>query len=188
MTFCPNHCQNDWPLTLARRLFHTFILLGLLPASAHAGILFSSGTPDYQDGHGSDFDVFVSFGRQFYSQVAEDFSLSADAGPITGVTWWGDYTTASAPPPVDEFTLRIFGGTPGIADPLPLVSLNVGDGNRQATGSMIAGSLPAYEYSATISPVSLSPNTTYWLSIVDDTRADSSQNFYCATSHWTHGD
>jgi hypothetical protein len=186
------NCRHDrrprvWNLASARGLLHCCVLLVLGSTSAEAGLVFDNGSPDFQDGHGSDFDAFTYPGGQFLSQVADDFSLPASASTITGITWWGDYGTTGAPPQTEDFTIRFFNDVNGMAAATPFASFDVGGGNRTAMGLNIYTS-PGYSYSATIAPLILSPNTTYWLSIVDDTRADSTQNFYWATSHWTHGD
>ena len=47
----------------------------------------------------------------------------------------------------------------------------VGEADRTATGSTV-GIFDEYAYWAAIDPIELNPNTTYWISIVNDTSAD----------------
>ena len=162
-----------------------WLMFGLGAATADAAVIFNNGSPDWQDAHGSDFDVF---GTSTHAQVADDFSLQPGSGAITGVTWWGDYSPTQTPQPLDSFTIRIFSDIGGTAALNPLETLSINGLTRTATGQKIAkNTFDAYQYTATVAPVALSPNTTYWLSIVDDTRVDSNDNWYWATSSWLVG-
>ena len=49
---------------------------------------------------------------------------------------------------------------------------------RTDTGQAIGSEV--YEYSTTVTPIALDPNTTYWLSIVNDTTADTNDSWYWA--------
>ena len=76
------------------RALHVLVLgSAMLAASAApAGVIFDNGGP--LTGAASDVGSDLSFNLQ----VADDFTLAAGAGPITGIRWFGVYDTAGAPP------------------------------------------------------------------------------------------
>jgi PEP-CTERM motif len=73
----------------------------------------------------------------------------------------------------DNFTIRIFadiGGVPGVN---PVNEFVVGNTvGRVDTGETQFDFYKVFSYSANIPPLTLSANTTYWLSILNDTTAD----------------
>lgn len=106
----------------------------------------------------SDFD--------FPQQVADSFILAAGFTTITDIHWWGCYGTIT--PEGDDFTIRIFENDvdrPAATPLVEMLSVNVG---REPTG-LEQGGGPSYFYSLYVSPIVLSADTTYWLSIVNDT-------------------
>jgi hypothetical protein len=173
-----------WSLTAPSQMFCFWLLFGVGAATGDAAVIFDNGSPDWFDGHGSDFDVFNT---GFHAQIADDFSLQPGSGAITGITWWGDYSPTQTPQPLDSFTIRIFSDAGGTAALNPLETLSINGLTRTATGQKLAGKFDVYEYTATVAPVALSPNTPYWLSIVNDTSVDSDDGWYWATSSWLVG-
>jgi hypothetical protein len=145
---------------------------GTAPASA--AILYDNGvvTPSFLAF--SDPDQRQPDQRQF---VADNFILPAGANTITGVTWTGAYLLNNTPTAPDNFTIRMFadaGGLPS-AGPAPL-SFNVGAGGRTDTGLNV-DEFDIFSYSASIPATVLARNTTFWLSIVNDTSADTNDNW-----------
>lgn len=135
-------------------------LFATVPAAAD--VIYDNGIPDLSGGYFSDFD--------FPQQVADDFILQPGATVITDVHWWGVYAYSDTPA-ADNFTIRIFADTGGSPNSDPFFEVSGIDGNRAATG-LIAGPYDLYQYSVDINPIALAANTTYWLSIVNDTAND----------------
>ena len=104
---------------------------------------------------------------------AENVSVTVEVS-VARVRWWGTYVDAVTPvecpaPASDEFQIRWYedDGLDGLPGTLIHSSL-VGDVNRQATGLMIEDINPhtEYQYEAELDePVTLTPETDYWLSI-----------------------
>ncbi|HBL13948.1 MAG TPA: hypothetical protein DD379_21650 [Cyanobacteria bacterium UBA11162] len=155
--------------------------------SAFAATIFDNGTPDLEAALLSDFNpVIYQIDEENYitgqPQAADDFTLSSDANTITNIQWWGIYDAEeNSPIGADDFTIRIFedaGGSPTIN---PWLESNIGDIGRVVTGNKL-NEYNVFEYQATISPLSLTPNTTYWLSIINKTQSDSNYRWYWLTS------
>ncbi len=144
---------------LAVLLFAGLALAFSLPAAAD--VIYDNGhTPT--DATASDFD--------FPFQIADDFQLQPGAVTITDIHWWGVYDTLGAPAGPDDFTIRIFAEDTGAPGDNPIHELTGVNGNRTAIANTIAG-YTEYAYSVDVAPIVLSANTTYWLSIVNDTTA-----------------
>jgi hypothetical protein len=107
--------------------------------------------------------------------IADDFSLSPGANIITGIRWTGVYASA-APIVPDNFRIQLFANVAGGADLTPIISLSIGDPGRTDTGLDIFSD-DLFAYSVTVPPIILAPNTTFWLSIVNDTSADLVSNW-----------
>jgi hypothetical protein len=112
---------------------------------------------------------------------AAQFTLPSGQNIITDVHWTGGYGPANTPG-TDNFTLQIFadnGRGPLIA---PLVSLSIGAAARAPTGATVlfsnVGRGDVYRYSANVPFIALLANTRYWLSIVNDTSADTDDNWF----------
>jgi hypothetical protein len=118
----------------------------------------------------SDFDV--------PAQLVDDFQLQPGASTITDVHWWGEYANPNNPgtPGTDDFTIRIFGDVSGTPEIDPLNEFAVGAVNRVSIG-VIDGD-EVFAYSVDIAPLTLAANTTYWLSIVNDTTLDTDDNWF----------
>lgn len=139
-----------------------FLLTVFSAGLANSGIIFDNGSP-IEDGQGSTSDF--SFPQQ---QSAETFSLVPGMNMIDGVRWWGSYYSDNTPPLSDHFTIRVFEDEDGFPAALPVVEELVGDVGRTLTGLSSFGD-DVYMYTAPIEPIELSAETTYWLSIVNDT-------------------
>jgi hypothetical protein len=138
-------------------------------------LIFDNGVPDLNTALGSE-----TFGQH----VAESFVLTSTTTTIAGVTWWGTYGNAATPPLTDNFTLRLFRDLGGVPEPTPFIEIALGDVGRSATGTSLSG-FPQFEvikYSAIISPTTVEPNVTYWISLVNDTTSDPDDDWYWATS------
>jgi len=130
------------------------------PATAGT-IIFNGGGPD----HGG--FLYSDTNNGFITASAEDFVLSSGASTVGGATWWGacaqpaDCSSAS-------FTVDFYTNASGQPGSL-IQSYSVGDANRTATGSLIAGTFTEYEYSTTFAPLVLSPGVSYWVAFVNST-------------------
>ena len=173
------------------KIFGSLFIVGFVGvAPVWAGpIIYDNGGPDTsRPGWRSDFVLPV--------QEADDFVLTTD-NVIADIHWWGSYDAVVNNP--DNFTIRIFtdGGAPAQN---PLIDLNVGSVTRVDTGDdtvLNAGGDTGtlYEYWVEVDPIVLDLNTTYYLSIVNNTDDPSlalSGNWrWSATStdngHWSRG-
>ncbi|MGH7847392.1 MAG: hypothetical protein ACREQW_19775 [Candidatus Binatia bacterium] len=135
-----------------------FGLVLLWQATAHALVIYDNAAT-VNNGVFSDPST-----PQF---IADDFSLKAGLNVITGIHWTGVYA-GNAPIEPDNFSIQIFadgGETPAST---PIISLSIGDPGRTNTGINIFSD-DLFEYSMNISPITVNPNTTFWLSIVNET-------------------
>ena len=140
------------------------VIASLLASGASADLIFDQSI-DLAESSGliSDFE--------HGGQTADDFVLQRGESTVTDIHWWGVYGSIFGPETFDMFTIRIFGdvgGAPGIN---PVFDSFVGDIGRLDTGVDQGGpdGNDVFAYSVNISPLPLSANTTYWLSIVNDT-------------------
>lgn len=144
------------------------VTLLILPRVVSGETIFDNGSPDLSIAALSDFKD----GRQ----VADDFQLLPGGSTITDVHWWGAYFFGNTPTAPDNFTIRVFVDSSGVPAVNPLAERAVGNVGRNDTGADIGSDV--YEYSATIDPIVLDANATYWLSIVNNTSADVDDLWY----------
>ena len=135
----------------------------LLPSTAYAGVIFDQSIDLTFSAVPSDFT--------YPFQAADDFQLSAGAATITDVHWWGLYCCSNTPTEPDDFTIRFYDDAGGAAATDPSFEFHVGDVGRIDTGLDSSG-FDVYAYSVQIGALALAADTTYWLSIVNDTAAD----------------
>lgn len=146
--------------------------------SATADVIYHSGVPDLTQSWLSDFD-----GNQAvsYAEQAVEFQLQPGETTVTDVHWWGGYFFSDSPVGGDNFTIRIFednGGTPDLIAIHELTGLSV---SRVDTGDDL-GNSDVYAYGTDIAPITLSANTSYWISILNDTTSDTNDDWYWAQS------
>lgn len=143
----------------------------VLPAGAD--VIYDNGGPDQVISFLSDFD-----GSQ---QMADNFVLLPGATLLTDVHWWGVYAFADTPT-TDNFTIRIFEDGGGIPTANPFYEVSGVGGNRADTGVDESNGFDIYEYNADIAPIALAANTTYWISIVNESFNDLDDGWYWTTS------
>ena len=76
----------------------------------------------------------------------------------------------------DNFTIQLFNDAGGVPATTPFLSLPVSP-SRVDTGNNAAGS-DIFAYDVNISPVTLAANTTFWLSIFNNTSNDTNDNWF----------
>jgi len=147
-------------------------MLLLLPVGqAVAGVIYDNGPANRQNAVQSD----VRRGEQ----LADDFKLLFPELTIGTIAWTGMYfdpTAGAWPTPplsADDFTIDIFedDGT-GVPEDLPLQTVvPLGALSRVADGTLDPNiaPVPLYSYSVDIEPIKLLNDTTYWLSITNNT-------------------
>jgi hypothetical protein len=151
------------------------IIISLLPLPIGAAVVYDTG-PFTADGGSMESD-FSSSTIAGPTQRADDFLLKSTS-QIMKVNWWGQYWPSNTPQAQDDFTLRIFGDSGGAPSPSALFQFSPGDLGRADTGIDSFG-IRVYAYSALLpSPVTLQGNTTYWLSIVNNTISDIDDNWF----------
>lgn len=160
---------------------------------ASADVIFDNGAPGLNGAYLSEINYFW--------EQADDFMLQPGATVITDVHWWGIYVFAGTPQP-DAFTIRIYetnGNQPALT---PLYELTGISGSRAGTTDVISVNTgeaivlyDLYEYSAVIDPIALTPNTTYWISVLNDTANDNDDTWMWAShaegggnEHWRNED
>ena len=124
----------------------------------------------------SDFAGFTGNNFRPEQRLSSAFTLPDGKTTLTGINWWGDYINARRLG--DDFTVRIFGDAGGTQDsPLstPLYELHVGAAvtRTEVTNVSLDGFFVPpfyyYELSLASSPITLAPNTKYYVSIVNNT-------------------
>ena len=158
-----------------KRLLIVMFMAGAMLAavSGSADVIYNNGGPDQVISYTADFD--------FPQQVADTFMLQPGATLLTDVHWYGVYFPTDTPQ-TDSFTIRLFedgGGAPNVNAFYEISGIG---GNRVDTGLNDINGPDIYEYSADIGPVALAANTTYWLSIVNETSNDVDDDWYWTTS------
>ena len=165
--------------TLSLLAFFTMIAFARV---ASAGpIIYDNGAPNLAGGNPSDFNIA--------NQAGDDFTLSAGADVIAGIHWWGGYEEFmvgdNLPDGDDGFTIRIYEIDQfNVPEVNPTVlDLNVGHVGRVDTGDSAASSFSPfeysiYEYSVDITPIQLISDTSYMLSIVNNTPNDEDSWFW----------
>jgi len=162
------------------------VALAVLPsAPAQAEIIFDNGGPNLEG-------AFISDASELWEQ-ADDFSLAPGANIVADVHWWGIYVFEDTPLS-DSFTIRIYENVDGMLndwpEDTPLYEFSGIDGNRAATGNVLTTVVPGggeedfdvYAYSADLAPIVLAPNTTYWISIQNDTSNDGDDSWLWAAT------
>ena len=140
-------------------------LLGLAaPAVARADAIIFSQPPNFSFLSSNNFESNTGD----FQQESSRFSLTAGA-VVTHLNWWGGYDAGL---PADVFTVRLFADAAGQPANNPLASTAVTGLTRTDTGVRDNGGLGSevFFYSADLAaPLTLDANTTYWLSVLDNT-------------------
>ena len=148
------------------------VLIALVLAwatAATAAVIYSNG-PIASNGRLSDTDA-PNF-------VADDFTLAAGANVITGVEWTGLYAFTNTPL-VDNFTIQFFTNAAGSPALTPFLSLAIGNPGRTDTGvNTSVGNFDIFAYSVNVAPITLAPGTVFWVSIFNNTSADTNDNWF----------
>lgn len=144
-------------------------LLALLACSpARAALIYDNGAT-IEDARASDADIPLF--------LADSFVLQVGANTITDIHWTGVYGT-SGTPHTDAFTIQIYddsgSGVPGLL----LQSYTPGSAvNRTDTGVNLLG-FDIYAYAVDVAPLVLPAGNTLWLSIFNDTTADTDDHWF----------
>ena len=146
-----------------------FLLL-LAAVSVDARVIFDNGVATITSALASDPSL-----QHF---AADDFVLQPGSNIITDIHWTGTYTPNIPPPETDDFTIEIFADDGGAPDSTGSLSvINIGDPGRTDTGIDL-GPFDLFSYWVVIAPLELTPNTSFWLSIINDTTAEQADWFW----------
>ena len=156
----------------------TLAALALCAAGgANAAVIYDNGVAAVSSSPTSDADPARFF--------ADNFVLQAGANIITDVHWRGIYLPNNTPG-TDAFTIQFYADAVGKPAATPLNSYSVGSAVNRTDTLLDLGSglfaVDIYSYSAVIAPLALTAGTTYWLSIVNDTRTDPDDNWAWAAA------
>lgn len=148
------------------------VALSMLVAgtAANAAVIFDNGITA-TNGFISDLDFT---GTPKLS--ADDFRLLPGANVITDVHWTGLYAFSNTPL-ADNFTIQLFNDAGGVPATNPFLSLPVSP-SRVDTGKNTSFGSDIFAYDVNISPVTLAANTTFWLSIFNNTSNDTNDNWF----------
>jgi hypothetical protein len=168
--------NGRWRIALGREKMKTnvkslaIVFLLLSAASVDARIIYDNGT-SFSNALMSDSSLPLF--------AADDFVLDSGSNVITDIHWTGVYLLGNVPPLEDDFTITIFAdnnGAPEVTSSLsPVVTM--GEPIRAASGINL-GKFDVYSYEVLIAPYALTPNSTYWLSISNDTAADENNDWF----------
>ena len=145
-------------------------VLYLAAPVTHAAAVFSQ-TPTVNEGFLSDPSAFSVFYQ------ADDFNLTS-ADTVTFVTWRGIYSADNSPLATDDFTINFYSDAAGLPGSL-LQSFSVGNPDSRVDTLLNAAGSDVYEYVADLGTgIALSASTSYWVSIFNDTNADTNDNWF----------
>ncbi len=137
------------------------IITAFAASTAHADIIYDNGAPI------DNVSIYSDFAHPNF--VADDFTLDIGSTTITDIHWWGVYAVQDQAQD-DDFTISIYSQVAGAPDGTALFEYAVGAVNRTDTGTTTQGGIfTLYEYAVDIAPLTLVANTTYYLSIVNNT-------------------
>lgn len=142
--------------------------------AATAAVIFNNG-PLGLNGFISDTD-FPPTGEV----SADDFTLAPGANAITDIHWNGFYAFNNTPLATDNFTIQLFANVGGAPATTPLLTVAIGNSAvRTDTGvNTSSGNFDIFAYSVDVAPITLAPNTAFWISIFNNTAADSNDNWF----------
>lgn len=145
--------------------------------AATAAVIFSNG-PLATNGFISDTSFANGNGGtgQF---SADDFILAPGANTITDIHWNGLYAFSNTPLATDNFTIQIYANVAGAPAITPLLTIPIGNAATR-TDTLVNTSFGAdiFAYSVDVAPIVLAPNTVFWLSIFNNTAADTNDNWF----------
>ena len=124
--------------------------------------------------------------------IADDFRLSHGLNSITEIRWTGVYAPNASTVEKnfstveDNFWFQLFADVSGAPALTPMVSLFVGDPGRTDINIDIFSN-DLFEYSVTIAPIIVTPDTTFWLSIINDTSNNAVSNWAWASQSFDFG-
>ena len=139
---------------------------------------YDGGEPNYQTGSGSDMDPAVVG----VTQAADNFVLGEAGARNYTLEFWGVYFPTQTLTDTDQFRVRLYADNGGLPATQWLLDLDIGAANRTATANALATGELVYHYEASLGNLQLKTNTTYWLSIVNNTVGDPDDNWGWVTS------
>lgn len=145
------------------------ICLLMSSAQAQVQVVYDNGLPDISiGGWASD----PSFSRH----TGDTFILPNGVNSIGGLEWWGGYCCNGTVSP-DQFTLFIYEVTDGTPEVDPVVSVWL-EPERTFLDEQVVGVYDHFFYTARFDPITLASQTTYLLSVVNDTTNDITENWF----------
>ena len=173
----------------------SLVILGVMTTAPVAG---ADGVKVYDTGGPGTSGVYSDLDHG--TQVIDDFVLSEGDTTVTGLTFYGTYSrgthessgkkkgngpgNVSEPPPADDFTIFIYAENTA----MPVATLDASSVTRTNTGTYLNESLDIYEYSLEIDSLELQANTTYYISIVNNTEADHQKDWMWLSADSSVGD
>jgi len=177
-------------------LLACLVVIGTESGLQAGPIIYDNGNPLLVSGFFA--DVAIEDGITIYGglQPADDFQLEQGRNVIGDIHWWGNYGWNGPLLPTDNFTIYILDDNNGLPGNV-LLTIPVGDLGRTDTGNDVlpnCRSCPsdhkadvfAYSYDLPFQII-LTPETTYWLSILNDTRGDPGGEWFWSQTDTSSG-
>jgi len=141
------------------------ICLAALPGAGRADtVIYDNGAPDQ-------FGTYNADANNLFTLDGSTFVLNPGSSTITGATWWGGCADEGRCP-AGDFTIAFYTDNAGAPGTL-IQSYSVGGANQTFTGNAIGCSIgncfDEYSYSASFGPLALTPGTTYFFAVGNDT-------------------
>src|SRR4030095_792418 len=143
--------------------------------AANAAVIFSNGGIG---NNGFISDSSFNNGQTLGQFSADDFVLNPNANVITDIHWTGLYALTNTPQAVDNFTIQFFADVAGAPAITPSLTLAIGNPGRTDTGVNTSFGSDIFAYSVDVAPITLAPNTKFWISIFNDTSVDTDDNWF----------
>lgn len=112
--------------------------------------------------------------------LADDFVLLPGATTIADIHWTGAYLFENGPEVDDIFTATIYADAAGLPGTIEATFV-LGHVGRALAGTQVAG-FDIYDYWVDVVETTLLADTTYWLSIANDTSNDLDDNWGWSTT------
>ncbi len=140
------------------------LCLAIFLGSAWADpVIYNGGSPDLST-------IYFADANYGFTTDAVPFMLTAGSSTVTDAQWWGGcYPEGTCPS--GNFTIGFYTDNAGAPDTL-IASYAVGNANQTATGNFIGGVLlgvDEYVYTANFGPLALTPSTTYFFAVENNT-------------------
>ena len=111
-----------------------------------------------------------------------DYFVLSENSTLRRIEFWGIYFPAQTATSSDNFKIHIFDDQNGLPSVSAIHEITLADVKRDKTTTRLSTGETVYRYQAQLNDLDLDKERTYWLSIVNDTREDSDDDWTWAGS------